>query len=102
MTIIELNAKSWRTWEDFYSALLTALGAPKSHGRNLNALIDLMVWGGMNAVEPPYKILVSGTENLPRDTRAEINAVKQGLAKACAERRASDGRDVEVGFEITS
>jgi RNAse (barnase) inhibitor barstar len=102
MTIIELNANSWRTWEDFYSALLAALGAPKSHGRNLNALIDSMVWGGMNAVEPPYKILVSGTKNLSKDTRAEIDAVKQGLANACAERGASDGRDVEIGFEITS
>ncbi|WP_436216152.1 barstar family protein [Bradyrhizobium sp. LjRoot220] len=46
MQIIELNAENWRTWRDLYDALLTALGAPEGHGRNLNALIDSMVWGG--------------------------------------------------------
>jgi RNAse (barnase) inhibitor barstar len=101
MTIIELNAQSWRTWEDFYSALLAALGAPKGHGRNLNALIDSMVGGGVNAVEPPYEIRVSGAENLSKDIRAEIDAVKQALANARAERRASGGRDMEIQFEIT-
>src|SRR5712672_2855548 len=102
MTIIELNAQSWHSREDFYSALLAALGAPKSHGRNLNAVIDSMVWGGMNAVEPPYKIRVLGTENLSEDIRAEIDVVKQALANARAERRASGGPDVEIGLEITS
>jgi len=24
--------KIWRTWQDFYSALLSALGAPEGHG----------------------------------------------------------------------
>ncbi|MBC9884143.1 barstar family protein, partial [Bradyrhizobium sp. INPA01-394B] len=43
-----------RRWRDFYDALLAALGAPEGHGRNLNALIDSMVWAGMNAVEAPY------------------------------------------------
>ena len=102
MNTIELKAQNWRTWEDFYSALLAALGAPNEHGRNLNALIDSMVWGGMNAVEPPYKIIVLGAENLSTDIRDEIDALKKGLARARAERRASGNRDVEIGFEIKS
>jgi len=56
----------------------------------------------MNAVEPPYKIRVLGTENLSEDIRAEIDVVKQALANARAERRASGGPDVEIGLEITS
>ncbi len=100
MITIELNAQNWRTWDDFYSDLLAALGAPKGHGRNLNALVDSMIWGGMNAVEPPYEIRVSGAKNLSKDTRAEIDALKQALANARAERRASGNRDMEIGFEI--
>jgi RNAse (barnase) inhibitor barstar len=102
MRVIELNANNWRTWQDLYNALLAALGAPEGHGRNLNALIDSMVWGGMNAVEAPYTIRISGTEKLSKDMLAEIDEVKQALAGACAERRALGRGDVEIGFEITS
>ena len=48
MRRIELDAKSWMKILDFYQDLLKALGAPEWHGRNLNALIDSMIWGGIN------------------------------------------------------
>ena len=102
MRVIELNAKNWRTWQDFYEALLAALGAPEGHGRNLNALIDSMVWGGMNAVEAPYTIRISGAEKLSKDMTAEIDEVKQALTAACGQRRALGRGDVEIGFEIVS
>ena len=102
MRLIELNANSWRTWRDFYDALLAALGAPEGHGRNLNALIDSMVWGGMNAIEAPYIIRISGAERLSKDMIAEIDEVKRAIAAACSERRALGRGDVEIGFEITS
>ncbi|MBC9878971.1 barstar family protein [Bradyrhizobium sp. INPA01-394B] len=102
MRIIELNASSWRTWRDFYDALLAALGAPEGHGRNLNALIDSMVWAGMNAVEAPYTFRISGGEELSRDMIAEIDEISRAIAAACEERRALGRGDVEIGFEITS
>jgi RNAse (barnase) inhibitor barstar len=102
MRVIELNAKNWRTWQDFYDALLTALGAPKGHGRNLNALIDSMAWGGMNAVGTPYTIRISGAEKLSKDVIAEIDEMKQALKAACGERRASGRGEVKIGFEIAS
>jgi hypothetical protein len=40
MRIIALDGQYWRTGADFYRALLAGLGAPKDHGRNLNAVID--------------------------------------------------------------
>ena len=100
MRTIELDAKDWCTWQDLYNDLLAALGAPEGHGRNLNALIDSMVWGGMNAVEAPYTIRVSGTEKLHKDVLAEINEVKQALTAACSERRALGRGDVDIFFEI--
>jgi RNAse (barnase) inhibitor barstar len=102
MRIIELNAKNWRTWQDFYNALLVALGAPEGHGRNLNALIDSMVWGGMNTVEAPYTIRISETEKLSKDVLAEIDEVKLALASACTEGRELGRGDVEISFEIVA
>ena len=46
MRVIELNATNWNTTDDFYNALLAAVGAPEYHGRNLKALIDSMNWAG--------------------------------------------------------
>ena len=40
--------------EDFYSSVLNKLESPDWHGRNLNALRDSVVTGGINGIEPPY------------------------------------------------
>ncbi|CAN7753710.1 hypothetical protein LJR220_002439 [Bradyrhizobium sp. LjRoot220] len=56
----------------------------------------------MNAVEAPYTIRISATENLSKDMIAEIDEVKQALTAACAERRALGRGDVEIRFEIAS
>lgn len=71
MRVIELNAMKWKTVIDFYDALLAAIGAPAWHSKSPDALIDSMVWGGMNAAEPPpdpnsakgYRILTAYPTN---------------------------------------
>lgn len=65
MKTVLLDASKWKTPIDFYNALLPTLGAPEWHGRNLNALIESMIWGEINAVEPPYAVEIHSTENLP-------------------------------------
>jgi len=60
MRQIELDATGWMSADDFYHALLTALGAPDWHGRNIDALWDSVVTGGINEVEPPFAITVRG------------------------------------------
>lgn len=60
MKIIELDASGWLTPIDFYDALLASLGAPKRHGKNINALIDSMIVGDINSVEAPYRVVVTG------------------------------------------
>ena len=39
--------------EDFYNSILPQLDAPEWHGRNLDALSDSLVGGGINGIEPP-------------------------------------------------
>jgi len=102
MRIIELDASKWKTVLDFYHALLTSVGAPKWHSESPDALIDSMIWGGINAVEPPYTIRISGTATLPKDVRDEVDLVKQVLAEGRMDYRNRRGGDVEVAIEIDS
>ena len=63
---------------NFYNALLPELGAPDWHGKNLNALEDSIFVGDINAIEPPFEILITDTDALsPRMTGflREVRAV---------------------------
>jgi Barstar (barnase inhibitor) len=102
MRIIKLDAANWKTVIDFYDALLAAIGAPKWHGKSPDGLIDSMIWGGINAVEPPYTIRISGTKMLPRDVREHIELVKHALAEARLEYQSRKGGDIEVSMETAA
>ena len=84
MRVIELDAQSWQIYEDYASALRTALGSPKGHGSSVNAFIDSMVYGGMNEINPPYKIIIKNTKNLSKDIIEEIEALKKSLPQSWA------------------
>ena len=92
---IELAASNWATVRDFYDALLFALGAPPWHGRNINALIDSMVHGGINKVEPPYAIRIHGLDRAPKEVREVVEYTKDALVRAGAAR-------AEVVFETSA
>ena len=92
MKRIELDAREWRTDLDFYEALLAALGAPRWHGRNINALIDSMIYGGINEIDPPYKIVISGTRGIPSGVADEIAFTILAFGEA-------QGTDILVEFQ---
>jgi|GEM_PF-750466 len=98
--IIELDAAKWKTVLDFYHALLAAIGAPKWHGISPDALVDSMIWGGINAVEAPYTIRISGTTTLPKDVHNAIELAKEVLAEGRNYRKRHQGNDVEVSIQI--
>ena len=100
MRIIELDAAKWKTYDDFYNALLASIGAPKWHGISPDALIDSMIWGGINAVEPPYTIRISGAATLPKDVHDEVELVKGVLTKGRIDYQSRRGGGVEVAIEI--
>src|SRR6185312_10255912 len=89
MRIIELDAGNWRSALDFYNDLLAALGAPTGHGRNINALVDSMIWGGMNAVEAPYTIRILHTTKLSQQIRDELELVNE-FSRKLAQNSTSD------------
>ncbi|MDR5727952.1 MAG: barstar family protein [Terriglobia bacterium] len=94
MRVIKLDATRWTSWSDYYDAILSALEAPHWHGHNANALFDSMVGGGINGVEPPYKIWIIGTAGLAADTMREIGYMVSSVSSQQAE------KEPEITFQI--
>ncbi len=100
MRIIELDASTWKTVTDFYDAVLAAVEAPKGHGKSPDALIDSMIWGGMNAVEPPYTVRISGLSAASQEVRDHVQLVSDLLVEGRIYRKRHKGDDVEVSIVI--
>lgn len=95
MRVIELDAQSWKTCEDYAIALRIALGSPEWHGSNVDAFFDSMVVGDINEINPPYKIIIKNTENLPKKIIEEIEALKKRLPKSWE----NPGNKIEIILE---
>ena len=80
MKVLKLDAGRWKTMGDFYDALLAAIQAPRQHGRGLDALIDSMIYGGINGIEPPYRIEVTGGATIARDAATILAAADPDIA----------------------
>ncbi len=95
MRFIELDARKWRTVSDLYDALFIGIEAPTWHSRNLNALVDAMIFEriGVNAIDPPYTIRIVGTVALSSELKKEIEFTADAIRKV---RRT----DAYVEFEI--
>ena len=85
MKVISLDASTWREPEDFYSALLPQLGAPAWHGHNLNALEDSLGVGGINALEPPFRVAINGADTLSEPMKRFLTDVERLFADIRAE-----------------
>ncbi len=92
----------WQSIGDFYNSILPELQAPERHGANLNALVESMVWGGINKLDPPYKVEILNSEKVPQDVLEEIREIADFTLESCAEFRERKGRDPGVSFNIVS
>lgn len=81
MRQISVDASDWRNAADGWDAILAALEAPAWHGRNLDALADSLS-GGVNGVEAPFALHLTGTAALPPDVAAWLDRVAQVFAEA--------------------
>jgi RNAse (barnase) inhibitor barstar len=53
--------------EDFYNTILPQCGSPKWHGRNLDALADSWVTGGIDQYGPPYTFEFCAIDSVSHD-----------------------------------
>lgn len=72
MQRIVLDGVAWQTGNDFYAALLDALGAPAWHGHNLDAINDSFTSGDINRVNPPFAIRIVGSDRMGPQARAMV------------------------------
>jgi len=66
---LQLDASNWKSADDIYESLFTAIGAPEWHGRHFDALNDSIVTGSINSVEVPYTISISGMNSANPEVR---------------------------------
>jgi hypothetical protein len=83
-----------------YAALLPALRAPDWHGASVDALVDSMVFGGINEIEPPYVVTINGVAAVPECVRSEIEVARDAIMEARETYRSPKGHDVDVRLEI--
>jgi RNAse (barnase) inhibitor barstar len=74
MKDIVLDASAWRDRDDFYDALLPALGAPDWHGRNLDALNDSIGGDDISAVRLPFRIKITNAAS--RSSKVSIQVCR--------------------------
>lgn len=100
MRIIELDAREWKTSGDFIEALKKAIGAPDWHGSSVNAFVDSMGTGDINAVEPPYIVRVVNTSNMRRDMIELIEAISSAVARRRSYEATRTGENRIVRLEL--
>jgi RNAse (barnase) inhibitor barstar len=92
---IVIDAVDWLSEDDFFDGILEALDAPDWHGRNWSALNDSIVTGGVNRVEPPYHLHLTGDRPLSEDLREWV----QELVALISDART---RDREVSITVAA
>jgi hypothetical protein len=100
MRVIELDATNWRSFQDFNDALKAALGSFKGHGNSGNAWVDSIIYGGLNAIEAPYVVRITGTANCDASLKEKIAAISEMISEARAWKLKHYGIDVDVSFRI--
>jgi RNAse (barnase) inhibitor barstar len=95
MIVIVLDASAWRSTDDFYDALLPALGAPAQHARSLDALAASIAADDINRVLAPFQIRLRGADRLP----LTLNAYVLRFVELVDEIRIKRRLDVEARVE---
>lgn len=102
MRIIELDAKNWQEPVDFSNDLLAAVGAPDWNGTSIQALLDSLIWDGLNKEKPPYTLQIKNTKNLSKKTLEDIQILIRCIADQRAESIKRRGYDVDVNLVVIS
>jgi RNAse (barnase) inhibitor barstar len=82
-----LNGAEWVGRDDVYESFFRAVGAPSWHGRNLNALIDSIETGQINAIEVPYRVVIQNYSRIGPDAGKMasdfVDLLREMAARGC-------------------
>lgn len=68
---------------DFYGAIAEALDAPDWHGRNLNAVMESLTFGGNGTLSPPFVIVLEKVTSASRLIQRECKHFASLVAEHC-------------------
>ncbi len=102
MLDINRDAARWTTVLDFYDAILKEIGAPDWHGQSIDGLVDSMIWGSINAVDPPYVVRIHNLQAAPDDVREYVRSAQSYIVQGREEFSQQEEHDVEVSIDIVS
>jgi RNAse (barnase) inhibitor barstar len=88
-----MDARGWKTRDDLFDSFFRVVGAPEWHGRNLYALDDSIVGGGINRVEVPYALVITNLD----DAGAEVFVMVQEFVGFVRE-TAARGCPISIGI----
>ncbi|MFN5707742.1 MAG: barstar family protein [Planctomycetota bacterium] len=66
-TRVFINWSKLKRVDDFFDAVFAQCGSPTCHGRNLDALADGWIAGGINLLDPPYVFVFESLGHTPVD-----------------------------------
>ena len=89
-----IDLSECQTIDSIYTALLSELGAPSWHGRNLDALWDSITDGDINKIKPPYYVEVQGADRLPLELVSLLTQMRTLFEDVAAE------QEIDVRFKI--
>lgn len=69
MKELVLDGSNWKRRDDVYEAFFSAVGAPPWHGRNFSAIEDSVANGGVNAIDPPYRLVIRNYDLVGSDAK---------------------------------
>ena len=100
MKLIEIDASQLNSAVDFYDVILSELGAPKWHGKNGNALIDSLIYGGVNKESPPILINVVNTKKADAKVLEEIKKIKESIDRHREYYSSINGKDHGINMNL--
>ena len=98
--VIRVDASKWMQPSDVDQAFKVALRSPAWHGNGGDAWIDSMIYGGMNEIDPPFRIEIDGTEEFDKATLYYLMLLQCMIGYARLEKKNNTGVDTDVSIAV--
>ncbi len=100
MKVVSIDASKFHNSLEFFQALKEAIGGPEWHGLSIDAFLDTMVWHDVNALTPPYTVVVFNSNTAPYEVREDALLLKRCILDARRELKRLRGVDREVDLVV--
>ena len=102
MEIFDFDAAQWESALDIYAAIYEAVAAPPGYSRNINGLLEAMIWDQSGDPDyPPYAVRIRNVQAAPQEVQSEIRLIGGIILEALDEFQQINGRRFPLSFEVS-